>query len=102
MLRRLRNLRPWIPPLPTGRNLNHHPVEFVAVRHANHATGRPAGLPEGPGVPVLAVLEVSLSARLKVLFRFLPVEDMGLVRVETFFPPVNNPLGHDPIGEPVG
>ena len=70
--------------------------------HDNHATGRPAALPDRPGAPVLAVLEVSLSARLKVLLRFLPVEDVGLVRVETFFPPVNNPLGHDPIGEPVG
>ena len=58
--------------------------------------------PEEPGAPVLAVLEVLLRPRLKVLLRFLPVEDIGLVRVETFFPPVNNPLGHDPIGEPVG
>ena len=58
--------------------------------------------PEGPGAPVLAVLGALLRPRLKVLLRFLPVEDIGLVRVETFFPPVNNPLGHDPIGEPVG
>ena len=70
--------------------------------HDNHATGRPAALPEELGAPVLAGFEGLLRPRLKVLLRFLPVEDIGLVRVEAFFPPVNNPLGHDPIGEPVG
>jgi len=77
--------------------------DLVAIDvHDNHATGRPVAPPEELGAPVPAGFEGLLRPRLKVLLRFLPVEDIGLVRVETFLPPVNNPLGHDPIGEPVG
>ncbi len=44
----------------------------------------------------------SLSPCLKVLLSFLSIEDIRRVRVKAFFPTVNNPFGHDPVGEPVG
>ncbi len=46
--------------------------------------------------------EASLSPCLKVLLGFLSVEDVRRIRVKAFFPTVNNPFGHDPVGEPIG
>ena len=43
----------------------------------------------------------SLSPRLKVQSGFLPVEDIGVNRIEVFFPLVEGPLGHDPVCEAV-
>ena len=44
----------------------------------------------------------SLSSCLKVLLSFLSIEDIRRIWVKAFFPTVNNPFGHDPVGEPVG
>ncbi len=46
--------------------------------------------------------EASLSPCLKVLLGFLSVEDVRRIRVKAFFQTVNNPFGHDPVGEPIG
>ncbi len=46
--------------------------------------------------------EASLSPCLKVLLGFLSVEDVRRIRVKAFFQTVNNPVGHDPVGEPIG